>query len=158
MKKKPFSKKYDFEKSSEKVFYTLQTYFLGIWGVLQGQGYLSLTSDWSHDVSEQFNRWKSKKIHFFQKETFYRRLWRAEKGAFSRTDFFQKNFEKSILVKISFWQKFLWVTRYFWTEWHCQNHDLRPGTRKSAKNVKRHSIQVYIFFTFSMRCVVVMLA
>ena len=76
-------------------------------------------------------------------------LKKGKKWPIFRSDFFQKIFQKKVLVISRFWQQFSYITWYFWTEWHCQNHDLRPGTRKSAKNLNSECRPPWFFFTFS---------
>ena len=58
LQKKAFSKKYDFWKCVRKSFLGTPDILsgLGIWNVLQTQGYLSPTSEWSYDAPEEFYR------------------------------------------------------------------------------------------------------
>ena len=59
--------------------------------------------------------------------------------------FFQKIFQKKVLVIWKFWQQFSYITWWFWTRFHGQNHDLRPGTRKSLKNCSSTEISMELF-------------
>ena len=88
-KKKGFSKNMIFENASEKCFQTLQIYFVDIWNVLQTQGYLSVTSEWPYDNSEEFYRRKTKSFHFLQKQSPIQLFVNPPKQSFWADDFFK---------------------------------------------------------------------
>ena len=58
LKKEDFQENMTFKNESENFLYTCQIFGLGIWNVLQTQGYLSVTSEWSYDTFERFYRLK----------------------------------------------------------------------------------------------------
>ena len=68
LKKQDSRENMTFENVSENIFQTLQNYFVGIWNVLQTQGYLSVTSEWSYDTFNKIYRRKTKFFQFFHQD------------------------------------------------------------------------------------------
>ena len=103
-KKKVFRKNMIFDNASENCFQTLQIYFVDIWNVFQTQGYLSVTSEWPYDNSEEFYRRKTKSFHFLQKQSPIQLFVNPPKQSFWADDFFSKCCRKfSRGLRETFW-------------------------------------------------------